>query len=69
MKYSLIDFATIYPGEKPRAAFERSVRFAQHAEKLGFDRIWYAEHHNMATIASSQPGGAHCIRGCPHVVD
>lgn len=55
MKYSLIDFATIYPGERPRAAFERSVRFAQHAEKLGFDRIWYAEHHNMSTIASSQP--------------
>ncbi|QQB47368.1 LLM class flavin-dependent oxidoreductase [Corynebacterium glucuronolyticum] len=55
MKYSLIDFATIYPGERPRAAFERSVRFAQHAEELGFDRIWYAEHHNMTTIASSQP--------------
>lgn len=68
MKYSLIDFATIYPGEKPRAAFERSVRFAQQAEKLGFDRIWYAEHHNMATIASSQPAvliayvGAHTSR-------
>jgi len=28
---------------------------AQLAEKLGYERIWYAEHHNMKTIASSAP--------------
>src|SRR5881628_3039133 len=26
---------------------------AQSAEKLGYRRVWYAEHHNMASIASS----------------
>src|SRR5699024_5700999 len=28
---------------------------AQTAEKAGYERIWYAEHHNMPTIASSAP--------------
>ncbi len=26
---------------------------AQHAEAFGYTRVWYAEHHNMARIASS----------------
>lgn len=52
---SLIDFALIFDGERPGASFERSVSFAQRAEQLGFKRIWYAEHHNMRSIASSAP--------------
>jgi luciferase family oxidoreductase group 1 len=52
---SLIDFATVYDGERPGDAFRRSVNQAQQAERLGFSRIWYAEHHNMPHIASSSP--------------
>ena len=52
---SLIDFATVYSGETPADAFARSVQWAQRAEALGFERIWYAEHHNMPSIASSAP--------------
>ncbi|MEJ6549090.1 LLM class flavin-dependent oxidoreductase [Corynebacterium sp. USCH3] len=52
---SLIDFATVYDGETSRDAFLRSVNQAQHAERLGYSRIWYAEHHNMPRIASSAP--------------
>ncbi|MGJ0182921.1 LLM class flavin-dependent oxidoreductase [Corynebacterium glyciniphilum] len=52
---SLIDFATVYDGETSRDAFLRSVGQAQHAERLGYSRIWYAEHHNMPRIASSAP--------------
>lgn len=33
----------------------RSVEFAQKAESLGYSRVWYAEHHNMTSIASSSP--------------
>lgn len=33
----------------------RSVELAQTAEKLGYDRVWYSEHHNMPSIASSSP--------------
>lgn len=29
------------------------MRLAQRAEELGYARVWYAEHHNMAAIASS----------------
>jgi luciferase family oxidoreductase group 1 len=29
------------------------VALAQRAEELGYLRVWYAEHHNMASIASS----------------
>ncbi|GAB3691541.1 LLM class flavin-dependent oxidoreductase [Corynebacterium nasicanis] len=52
---SLIDFCHIYPGETARDSMRRSVDMAQRAERLGFHRIWYAEHHNMPHIASSAP--------------
>lgn len=52
---SLIDFATIFEGERPGDSFRRSVALAQKAESLGFLRIWYAEHHNMENISSSSP--------------
>ncbi len=29
------------------------MALAQCAEQLGYERVWYAEHHNMSTIASS----------------
>jgi luciferase family oxidoreductase group 1 len=50
---SILDLAFIGPGQAPRDAFAASVTIAQRAEELGYRRIWYAEHHNMATIASS----------------
>lgn len=52
---SLLDFATVYKGETPRDAFLRSVELAQQADQLGYTRIWYSEHHNMPSIASSSP--------------
>lgn len=52
---SLIDFCTIYDGETAGESMQRSVELAQSAEKLGYSRIWYSEHHNMPTIASSSP--------------
>lgn len=52
---SLIDFCSIFPGESAGESMARSVDLAQRAEKLGFSRIWYSEHHNMKTIASSAP--------------
>ena len=50
---SLLDLALIGPGETAAASFAASVTLAQRAERLGFRRVWYAEHHNMAGIASS----------------
>jgi luciferase family oxidoreductase group 1 len=50
---SILDLAFIGPGQTARDAFAASVRIAQLAEDLGYRRVWYAEHHNMASIASS----------------
>ncbi|HZK32386.1 MAG TPA: LLM class flavin-dependent oxidoreductase [Corynebacterium sp.] len=52
---SVIDFCTIYEGESAGQSMARSVALAQKAEELGYSRIWYSEHHNMPTIASSTP--------------
>nr|WP_241429243.1 LLM class flavin-dependent oxidoreductase [Agrococcus sp. ARC_14] len=48
-----MDLAPINPGETAGQSLAGSVDLAQAAERLGFARVWYAEHHNMATIASS----------------
>jgi len=50
---SVLDLAFVGPGQTARDAFAGSVRVAQRAEELGYRRVWYAEHHNMASIASS----------------
>ncbi|HEV7951317.1 MAG TPA: LLM class flavin-dependent oxidoreductase [Glaciihabitans sp.] len=50
---SILDLAPIAEGETARETFAGSVALAQTAEKHGYQRVWYAEHHNMATIASS----------------
>ncbi|MGW3467841.1 LLM class flavin-dependent oxidoreductase [Saccharopolyspora sp. NPDC000995] len=50
---SILDLAHIGPGETAGDSFAASVDLAQRAEALGYRRIWYAEHHNMSSIASS----------------
>jgi len=50
---SLLDLAPIAPGSTARESFAGSVALAQAAERSGYTRIWYAEHHNMPSIASS----------------
>jgi luciferase family oxidoreductase group 1 len=50
---SILDLAAIGRGETARDALDHSVALAQQAEARGYLRVWYAEHHNMATIASS----------------
>lgn len=50
---SILDLAHIGEGESVKDSFDASVTLAQHAEDWGYRRIWYAEHHNMRSIASS----------------
>jgi len=52
---SLLDLAPIAAGQSARESFAASVLLAQTGEKAGYRRVWYAEHHSMATIASSAP--------------
>lgn len=51
---SMLDLANVVQGDQSAGnAFKRSLEFAQHAESLGFKRYWFAEHHNMESVASS----------------
>ncbi|MQM24639.1 LLM class flavin-dependent oxidoreductase [Glycomyces albidus] len=50
---SILDLAPIAPGRSARDSFAASVELARAAERSGYERVWYAEHHNMPTIASS----------------
>lgn len=53
MKYSLLDIAAVAPGETPADALHGAVPLARAAERSGYHRVWYAEHHNMPQIASA----------------
>lgn len=51
---SILDLATIIHGDRsPAEAFKRSVALAKHAEQLDYKRYWFAEHHNMESVASA----------------
>src|SRR5690625_215712 len=55
MKLSVVDIGTIQPGTSETEALAESLRFAQRVEKLGFHRIWFADHHGSAMGASHHP--------------
>ncbi|SEJ19305.1 LLM class flavin-dependent oxidoreductase [Demequina mangrovi] len=52
---SLLDLAFIRPGGSAAESLAHSVELARAAERSGYGRVWYAEHHGMPTIASSAP--------------
>lgn len=53
VRLSILDLAPIAKGQTPSDSFAASVTLAQKAEELGYHRVWYAEHHNMPSMASS----------------
>lgn len=52
-KISILDLAPIRDDGDAKQALSNSLDLAKHAEQLGFNRFWVAEHHNMDGIASS----------------
>ncbi|MFA4913048.1 MAG: LLM class flavin-dependent oxidoreductase [Burkholderiaceae bacterium] len=50
---SILDLVRIREGSNVRAALDEARELAGHAEKLGYQRYWVAEHHNMPGIASA----------------
>jgi luciferase family oxidoreductase group 1 len=51
--YSLLDLVPIVQGGSAAQAFVNAADLARHAESLGFQRYWVAEHHGMPGIASA----------------
>jgi len=50
---SILDLAPVTAGSSVADSFAASKALAQHAESLGYQRYWLAEHHNMPGIASA----------------
>jgi luciferase family oxidoreductase group 1 len=50
---SVLDLAPIVEDETPSASFHKSLQLARQVEAFGYNRYWFAEHHNMENIASS----------------
>src|SRR5690242_1195117 len=50
---SILDLVPVILGETPREALRKSLALARQAERLGYNRYWVAEHHNMVGIASA----------------
>ncbi|WP_169920159.1 LLM class flavin-dependent oxidoreductase [Tamilnaduibacter salinus] len=53
LPFSLLELASVREGDSVGQTLENSVAYARHAEALGFNRFWLAEHHNMEGISSA----------------
>jgi len=51
--FSVLDLAPIRAGGDAAESFRHSIDLARHAEALGYQRFWMAEHHGMPGIASA----------------
>ncbi|WP_445115729.1 LLM class flavin-dependent oxidoreductase [Acinetobacter sp. WZC-1] len=52
-KFSILELAPVRDNQSIEFSLRHALELTQHAEKLGYERIWLAEHHNMDGIASS----------------
>ncbi|WP_234110358.1 LLM class flavin-dependent oxidoreductase [Chryseobacterium sp. R2A-55] len=50
---SVLDLAPVKQNKTIHETFNDSLDLARNVEKLNYKRFWLAEHHNMASIASS----------------
>ena len=49
---NVLDLVSISEGQTIKEALEQALESAQLLDKLGFKRLWFAEHHNTKTLAS-----------------
>ena len=55
MRLSLLDRSRVRDGHPDGEALTGTIKRAQHAEAVGYDRFWVAEHHAVPGIASGSP--------------
>lgn len=55
MKLSILDQVPISKGMTSTEALANAVKLAQLGDEQGYERIWFAEHHNTTSLASSAP--------------
>lgn len=52
---SILDLSPVVAGSTEAQALHDTIELARHAERLGYERYWLAEHHGGAMVASSSP--------------
>jgi luciferase family oxidoreductase group 1 len=55
IKLSVLDQSPVSDGYTPADALRNTIELARLADKLGYERIWIAEHHAIVTLASPSP--------------
>ena len=61
MRLSVLDQAPITKGNKAPDALQKAVELAIEAERLGYERIWMAEHHNTNSLRQLSSGNYLCL--------
>jgi len=54
-KLSVLDVSPVSSGSTGTQALHNTLDLARLADRLGYERYWLAEHHNLPNIASSSP--------------
>ena len=52
---SVLDVSPVSSGSNGAQALRNTLEVARLADRLGYERYWLAEHHNLPSIASSAP--------------
>ncbi|MDP3952112.1 LLM class flavin-dependent oxidoreductase [Microbacterium sp.] len=52
---SVLDLVPVRTGQTSAEAIAASLSLAEIADRLGYRRYWFAEHHNMPAVASTTP--------------
>jgi len=54
-RLSVLDLVPVRSGQSSTQAVRASLDLVRLADRLGFERYWFAEHHNMPAVAASTP--------------
>src|SRR5690606_9582325 len=54
-RLSVLDLVPVRSGQTSTQAVRASLDLVRLADRLGFERYWFAEHHNMPAVAASTP--------------
>ncbi|MDN3362853.1 LLM class flavin-dependent oxidoreductase [Priestia megaterium] len=55
MKVSILDQSPVSSHQTPAEALKASMELAKAGDKLGYERYWIAEHHDLSGLACSAP--------------
>lgn len=55
LKLSILDFVHIYKGIDARQSLQNITEMVQFAERWGYNRYWFTEHHNTTTLMGTSP--------------